>query len=65
MSAVAKAENLLKQLLFGLETALSQITSEFGKIVIEKYEKMMDLNDKKIQLQCSEIQRRMEVRIFI
>ena len=51
----------MQQLLFGLESVLSVTTIEFKKIVTEKYDMIKDLNDKKIQLKCSEAQRRTEV----
>lgn len=64
MSAFAKGEGLLTQLLFGLESALSQSKVEFRNIVDAKYENIKDLNDKKIQLKCSEVQRNLEVYIY-
>ena len=60
-SAAMKAENLLQQLLFGLESILSETLDEFRKIIREKFEIIKDLNIKKIQLKCSEAQRRAEV----
>ncbi len=56
-----KAQNLLEQLLFGLEAFLSKSIDELKKIVEEKYEKTIELNDKKIHLRCSEVQRMIEV----
>lgn len=57
-----KAEHLLQQLLFGLETALQESAKEFEKIVMEKFARTVVLNDKKIQLRCSEAQRTVEVK---
>ena len=34
------------------------------KNVMEKFEKLKDLNSKKIKLKCSEVQRRIEVSII-
>ena len=61
MSAMAKAEDLLTQLLFGLEDALNEAIESLVKSMEEQFEKTRDLNDKKIQLKCSEVQRKTEV----
>ena len=61
MSASMRAEKLLTQLLFGLESSILQKTNELGRILMEKFEQTAELNDKKIQLKCSEIQRHIEV----
>ena len=65
MSAVGKSKHLLQQLLFGLEQATFEAVEELDKIVAEKYEAVADLNDKKIQLKCSEVQRRKEVCVLM
>ena len=44
-----------------LEVASADALEGLDKNVVEKYEKLKDLNDKKIKLRCSEIQRRIEV----
>ena len=44
-----------------LEAATVEALEGLDKSVLEKYEKLKDLNDKKIKLRCSEIQRRIEV----
>lgn len=44
-----------------LEAATVDALEGLDKSVLEKYEKLKDLNDKKIKLRCSEIQRRTEV----
>lgn len=57
-----KAQNLLKQLLLGLESALKSALGELLEIASEKFEMTTDLNVKKIQLKCSEVQQKVEVR---
>ena len=58
---MAKAEDLLTQLLFGLENALNEAIESLVRSMEEQFEKTRDLNDKKIQLKCSEVQRKLEV----
>ena len=48
--------------MFGLESATAEALEGLGASVQELYEKTQNLNDKKIQLKCSEVQRRVEVR---
>ena len=48
--------------MFGLESATAEALEGLGASVREIYEKTQNLNDKKIQLKCSEVQRRVEVR---
>lgn len=48
--------------MFGLESATVEALEGLGASVREIYEKTQNLNDKKIQLKCSEVQRRVEVR---
>lgn len=61
MSSMDKAKSLLSQLLFGLEDALDDALGALEKSMEEQYERTKDLNDKKIQLKCSEVQRKIEV----
>lgn len=63
MSSMGKAEDLLTQLLFGLEDALREAVEALTRSMEEQYEKTRDLNDKKIQLKCSEVQRKIEVTL--
>ena len=58
---MTKAKDLLTQLLLGLEDALREAVEALKKSMEEQYEKTRDLNDKKIQLRCSEVQRKIEV----
>ncbi len=58
---MTKAGGLLSQLLFGLEDVLREALETLTKSMEEQYEKMRDLNVKKIQLRCSEVQRKVEV----
>jgi len=60
---MAKAKDLLTQLLFGLEDALKEAVEALGRGMEEQYEKTRDLNDKKTQLKCSEVQRRLEASV--
>lgn len=55
----------MQQLLFGLEIVLPESLDEFRKIVTEKYVMLKEINGKKIQLQCSEAQKRTEVYILV
>lgn len=48
--------------MFGLESATAEAVEGLGASVREIFEKTQNLNDKKIQLKCSEVQRRVEVR---
>ena len=57
-----QSKDLLEQLLFGLESATAEALEGLGASVREIFEKTQNLNDKKIQLKCSEVQRRVEVR---
>ena len=57
-----QSRDLLEQLLFGLESATAEAVEGLGASVREIFEKTQNLNDKKIQLKCSEVQRRVEVR---
>lgn len=59
---MTKASDLLTQLLFGLEDALREALEALSRSMEEQYEKTRDLNVKKIQLRCSEVQRKVEVR---
>ena len=59
-----QSKNLLTQLLFGLESATEEALQGLEASVQEIYEKAQNLNDKKIQLKCSEVQRRVEVRQY-
>ncbi len=61
MNSMIKAKDLLTQLLLGLEDALREAVEALKKSMEEQYEKTRDLNDKKIQLRCSEVQRKIEV----
>ena len=61
MSSMNKAKSLLTQLLFGLKDALNDALGSLEKSMEEQFEKTKDLNDKKIQLKCSEVQRKVEV----
>ena len=61
-SSVEMAEDLLRQLLFGLEDATEEALGDLESSIREIFEKTQNLNDKKIQLKCSEVQRRVEVR---
>ncbi len=60
---MTKAQTLLKQLLFGLESSLSDSTNDLNNILSEKFEMTLELNDKKIQLKCGEIQQQIEVSV--
>ena len=60
---MTKAQTLLKQLLFGLESSLSDSTNDLNNILTEKFEMTLELNDKKIQLKCGEIQQQIEVSV--
>ena len=57
-----QSRDLLEQLLFGLESATAEAVEGLVASVREIFEKTQNLNDKKIQLKCSEVQRRVEVR---
>ena len=59
---MTKAETLLKQLLFGLDSSTLESTSHLTNVLKEKFEMTLELNDKKIQLKCSEMQHQIEVR---
>ncbi len=61
---MTKAQTLLKQLLFGLESSLSDSTNDLNNILTEKFEMTLELNDKKIQLKCGEIQQQIEVSVW-
>jgi len=47
-----------------LEAATADALEGLMKNVMEKFEKLKDLNSKKIKLKCSEVQRRIEVSII-
>ena len=53
---------MLKQLLFGLEDATVEAVDGLRASINEVFEKTQNLNDKKIQLKCGEMQRQVEVR---
>ena len=44
-----------------LEDALVEAASGLNASATEKFEKIWDLNEKKIQLKCGEVQRQLEV----
>ena len=60
-SSATQSEDLLKQLLFGLEAATADAVDGLKSTIKEIFEKTLNLNDKKIQLRCSEVQRQVEV----
>jgi len=64
-TAMDRSDSLLKQLLFGLESSLSESTSDLKNVLEEKFEMTVELNDKKIQLKCSETQRQVEVKMCL
>ena len=51
--------------MFGLESATEEALQGLKASVQEIFEKTQNLNDKKIQLRCSEVQRRVEVRQYL
>jgi hypothetical protein len=59
-TSLEKATTLLKQLLFGLEEAIAEAVDGLNKTAAERFEKIWDINDKKIQLKCGEVQRQLE-----
>jgi hypothetical protein len=60
-SSLDKATTLLKQLLFGLDEAIVEAVNGLNTTATEKFEMMWDLNEKKIQLKCGEVQRQLEL----
>ena len=56
-----QSEDLLEQLLFGLEDATEEAIDGLRSSIDEIFEKTRNLNDKKIQLKCGEVQRQVEV----
>ena len=47
-----------------LEEAIAEGVDGLNKTAAERFEKIWDLNDKKIQLKCGEVQRQLEVHLF-
>lgn len=62
-SAINKAKSLLKQLLFGLEHLLSQSILEFERIVLEKFENIRESNNRKLELKCDEVKKKIEFNV--
>ena len=48
-------------MLCSLEEAIVEAVEGLNRTAAEKFEKIWDLNDKKIQLKCGEVQRQLEV----
>lgn len=46
---------------YSLEEAIVEAVEGLNKTASERFEKIWDLNDKKIQLKCGEVQRKLEV----
>ncbi len=65
LSSMSKAGDLLTQLLFGLEDALREALEALVKSMEGQYERTRDLNVKKIQLRCTEVQKKVEVSAIV
>jgi hypothetical protein len=60
-SAANRTVALLKQLLFGLDDAINASLVGLERDMADRYMKAQDVNQKRIQIKCTETQRRMEV----
>ncbi|XP_066295700.1 guanylate-binding protein 2-like [Branchiostoma lanceolatum] len=56
-----KSLNLLQHLLFGLGDSVEMSSLDLGREIRSKFDKTLEMNDKKIKLRCTEWQRRLEV----
>ena len=48
-----------------LEEAIAEAVDGLNKTAAERFEKIWDINDKKIQLKCGEVQRQLEVYTYM
>ena len=48
-----------------LEEAIAEAVDSLNKTAAERFEKIWDINDKKIQLKCGEVQRQLEVYTYM
>lgn len=60
-SSANRTVTLLEQLLFGLDDAINVSLVGLQKDMTDRFVKAQDVNQKKIQIKCTEVQRRMEV----
>lgn len=50
--------------LYSLEEAILEAVDGLNALAAERFEKIWDLNEKKIQLKCGEVQRQLEVSLI-
>ncbi|XP_078606478.1 uncharacterized protein LOC144879110 [Branchiostoma floridae x Branchiostoma japonicum] len=56
-----KSLDLLQHLLFGLGDSVEVTSLDLGREIRSKFDKTLEINDKKIKLRCTEWQRRLEL----
>jgi hypothetical protein len=61
--SLEKSEDLLDKLLFGMQNESFKTKLKLIKSCNEKYEKIRDINEKKIELRCGEAQRKIEIEV--